>query len=315
MTPPEVWLRGPLPETAGLAAPLVPVAHALLQARADVGRLAAELEALGPEAAGAALAARPGGAASAGWHLRHLAGSLDRLLAYARGEGLTDAQQRALAEERAADAPPLAAGALAALVDSTVARALEQLRLTPDAALGDERRVGKAGLPTTVLGILAHAGEHTARHVGQCISTLKIVRGLAAGPTSAGSSGLPLTLLREPLAICRLEAGAPLPAWTEAARAFLSVGRTPTELSIVADAAVVPPGVPGERGWRALRVEGPLPLDLVGILASVAAPLAEAGISIFPIATYDTDYVLVKGADLERARAALAAAGHRVGEE
>jgi hypothetical protein len=123
---------------------------------------------------------------------------------------------------------------------------------------------------------------------------------------------LPLELLPDTLAVCRLEAGAPLPPWAGGSGAFLSVSRTAEELSITAPERIVPAGVKCERGYRALRVRGPLPLDLIGILASIADPLAEAGISIFAISTYDTDYVLVKSGDLPAAREALERAGHRV---
>jgi hypothetical protein len=123
---------------------------------------------------------------------------------------------------------------------------------------------------------------------------------------------LPLTLLSEPLAICRLAADAPIPAWIRDARQFLSLSRSPEELSIVADERAVPGGLEARRGYRALRVDGPLPLDLVGIVAALAAPLAAAHIPIFPVATYDTDYLLVFGEQLERAIAVLEGAGHRV---
>ena len=124
--------------------------------------------------------------------------------------------------------------------------------------------------------------------------------------------GLRLDLLPEPLALVPLPAGSPVPGWTAEARHFFSVTRTPTELSIVTDAAAVPGDVPAERPYRAFRVHGPLPLHWVGVLAAIAGPLAEAGVSIFPIATYDTDYVLVREADVPRARDALVAAGHEV---
>jgi hypothetical protein len=103
-----------------------------------------------------------------------------------------------------------------------------------------------------------------------------------------------------------------VPSWSAGARTFLTISRTPQELSIVADEVAVPLLVPAERGYRALRVEGPLPLDWVGVLAALAVPLADAGVSIFPIATYDTDYILVRGGALAQAVAALATAGHEV---
>jgi len=161
---PEVWLRGPLPAYAPL---LMPVAHALVQAREDVERVARD-------ATTAELWQRPGSAASAGYHLQHLAGSLDRLLTYARGESLTDAQRAALAQEGVAGAP---ASALVPAVLAQIDRALDQLRVTPPGSLGEARAVGRARLPSTVLGLLFHAGEHTSRHVGQLITTLMVVRG------------------------------------------------------------------------------------------------------------------------------------------
>jgi hypothetical protein len=123
---------------------------------------------------------------------------------------------------------------------------------------------------------------------------------------------LPLVVLPETVAVCRLPAGSPLPEWTGAASSFLTVSRTPEELSITADQRAIPAAVKCERDYRPIRVRGTLPTDLVGILVAIANPLAEAGISIFAISTYDTDYVLVKAHDLERAVAALEGAGHQV---
>ncbi|HEX6533556.1 MAG TPA: ACT domain-containing protein [Gemmatimonadaceae bacterium] len=119
-------------------------------------------------------------------------------------------------------------------------------------------------------------------------------------------------MLAEPVALCRLSPSEPVPAWTAEAREFLTVSRTPTELSIVADESVVPPAADAQRGYRVLRVEGPLPLELVGVFAAMAGPLAAMNVPIFPIATYDTDYLLVHDAMLERAIAALTSAGHVV---
>jgi hypothetical protein len=125
---------------------------------------------------------------------------------------------------------------------------------------------------------------------------------------------LPLHALPAPLALCRLSSSDAIPEWTARARTFLTISRTPTELSIIADQSAVPVDVDAQRGYRALRVEGPLPLDLIGIFAAIAAPLAAANVPIFPIATYDTDYVLVAESHLERAVRALEAAGHRVSD-
>lgn len=166
MTPPEPWLRGPVP---GVPAELQPVAHALLGARE-------ELEALIPSITAAELRASPGGAATLAFHLLHLAGSLDRLFTYARGEALTPRQRERLAEERAG-APTGDREALARVAIQALDAALEQLRKTPPESLGEVREVGRARLPSTVRGLLFHAAEHTARHVGQVATTLKVLRG------------------------------------------------------------------------------------------------------------------------------------------
>ena len=126
------------------------------------------------------------------------------------------------------------------------------------------------------------------------------------------SPALPLELLPDTLAICRLDADAAVPGWVAASHSFVTVSRTAEELSITALQRVVPPDVRCERDYRALRGRGPLPLDLIGILAAIANPLAEAGLGIFAISTFDTDYVLVKSRDLATAVAALEEAGHQV---
>jgi hypothetical protein len=163
---PEVWLRGPLP---GYVPVLMPVAHALLQAREDVERIAAG-------ATVEELWQRPGGAASAGYHLQHLAGSLDRLLTYARGEPLDEALRAVLLRE---GTPGASGEELVGTALARIDRALEQLRQTPAERLAEPRAVGRAGLPSTVLGLLFHAAEHTSRHAGQLITTMKVVRGTA----------------------------------------------------------------------------------------------------------------------------------------
>jgi uncharacterized protein len=123
---------------------------------------------------------------------------------------------------------------------------------------------------------------------------------------------LDLTLLEGRLAICRLGPEAPLPAWALGPGALISLTRTPEQLSLVCPESVVPGGIRCEGGWRALRVAGPLDFALTGILAALTQPLAEAGIPIFALSTFDTDYVLVKEDRLEAALAALRGAGHRV---
>jgi hypothetical protein len=120
---------------------------------------------------------------------------------------------------------------------------------------------------------------------------------------------LTLILLEDTFAVCRLSAGASLPPWATGA-AFFSVTRTPDELSIACPQSAVPEGIRCERDWRCLRVGGVLDFSLVGIMAALTAPLAAAGVSIFALSTFDTDYLLVKQNDLSAALGALRAAGH-----
>jgi hypothetical protein len=120
---------------------------------------------------------------------------------------------------------------------------------------------------------------------------------------------LTLTLLPGLYAVARLDPETPLPAWADAPGDFSSISRTRDELSIVAPELRVGADVPAERGFAAFRVEGPLPFDAVGILASIAVPIAEAGVSILAVGTFDTDYVLVKERHLPRVREALVARG------
>jgi hypothetical protein len=124
--------------------------------------------------------------------------------------------------------------------------------------------------------------------------------------------GLALTTIPETLTICRLPPDADVPSWAMAGSLW-SIARTPDELSIVVTKEYVPAGIRAEGAWRALRIAGPIPLSAVGILASVAEPLARAGINLFVISTFDTDYVLVVSDRLEDARLALSDAGHIVG--
>ena len=121
-----------------------------------------------------------------------------------------------------------------------------------------------------------------------------------------------LQVLDETLALARLAADAPVPAWV-AGRDFLAVVRTRSELSIVCrDDAVPSSHAEVERGFRALAVVGTLDFALTGIVAALSTPLAAAGISIFGISTYDTDHILVREENLAAAKAALVAAGHTV---
>jgi hypothetical protein len=109
-----------------------------------------------------------------------------------------------------------------------------------------------------------------------------------------------LFLLPESLAICRLSQDAPIPEWALAGR-FYAVCRSEEELSVVCPDGHPPPGVEADKGWRALKVQGPLPLNQTGVVASLSAPLAEAGIAVFVISTFDTDYLLVKEAQISTA--------------
>jgi hypothetical protein len=123
---------------------------------------------------------------------------------------------------------------------------------------------------------------------------------------------LALRVLSGRFAVCRLAPDAPVPE-QPAGAGLWSVTRTGDELSIVLPEENAPAECKAETGWRCLQVEGPLDFGLTGILASLATPLAEAGVSIFALSTYDTDYVLVKESDLEEAKRVLSAHGHRVG--
>ena len=161
----EAWLRGPVD---GIDAFLQPAAHALLQAREDIERATADLSPTN-------LWMRPNNAASVGFHLRHIAGSLDRLLTYARGEQLDDRQRAALKNEAEPGTPPDDAAALVEQARNSIDAALAQIRSTRREDLLQTRSVGRAGLPSTVLGLVFHAAEHATRHVGQAITTAKIV--------------------------------------------------------------------------------------------------------------------------------------------
>jgi uncharacterized damage-inducible protein DinB len=162
----EVWMLGPLP---GVAPLLQPVAHTLTECREEVRTKCVNLSP-------AELWTAHGGAASAGFHIRHAAGALDRLFTYARGESLSDEQFRRLEMERAPDLADGAAERLVAAFDAQVERALAQVRATDEATLLEARVVGRSQLPSNVLGLLFHAAEHTQRHVGQFVTTVRLVR-------------------------------------------------------------------------------------------------------------------------------------------
>ena len=122
---------------------------------------------------------------------------------------------------------------------------------------------------------------------------------------------LNLSLLPGTFMICRLGAESIIPDWANAG-SLTSITRTCDELSIVCAEANVPEGVKADRGWRCLKVEGPLDLSLTGVLASLANPLAEARVNIFAISTFDTDYLLVKEEKISLAAEVLIRSGHRL---
>ncbi len=162
----DAWLRGPI---AGIPALLQPAAHALTMAREDI------------EAATAGLShdqlwSRPSGITPIGFHLAHLAGSTGRLMTYATGQRLSDAQKAFLLKEQAVmDTKPSLEGLLADF-RSAFDAAMAQLSATPEASLTEVRLIGKARLPTTVIGAIFHAAEHASRHAGQIVTTAKLLK-------------------------------------------------------------------------------------------------------------------------------------------
>jgi hypothetical protein len=120
-----------------------------------------------------------------------------------------------------------------------------------------------------------------------------------------------LTVLPDTYAICRLDANAIVPSWATAG-SFFSITRTAEELSIVCLQCLVPDDIRCEREWRCLQLAGPIPFTTVGVLASLVQPLAEAGISVFAVSTFDTDYLLVKATDLALTIQAMGHKGYSV---
>ena len=162
----EAWLRGPV---VGVPPLLMPAAHALIQAREDVRAAAHDLSV-------EQLWARPGNAASVGFHLRHIPGSLERLLTYASGSQLVAEQLKRVREEGEPGEPPANAATLLNELDRAIDAALDRLRATDERLLLEPRGVGRKQLPSNVLGLLFHAAEHTQRHAGQVVATAKVVR-------------------------------------------------------------------------------------------------------------------------------------------
>ena len=135
-----------------------------------------------------------------------------------------------------------------------------------------------------------------------------------APPPQAPAKGwhLNLLLLKDKLAVCRLAPGEKVPTWAMSGGEFTSVTRTADELSVVCPEGAAPKGTKCESGWRIFKIEGPLDFALTGVLVAIGKPLADAGVSIFAVSTYDTDYVMIKEQNVEKAVCALTAAGHNV---
>ena len=165
-TLPEPWLRG----LSGGSPLTVPVLYAFQQAREDIAKYT---ESLTSEQ----IWAKPYGLASVGFHVRHIAGSTDRLMTYLQGKQLTPSELRALETEAT---PGATREELLAELNAAFERAEMIVRAIDPATLADQREVGRKRLPTTVIGLLTHIAEHTQRHVGQAISAAKLARGLAA---------------------------------------------------------------------------------------------------------------------------------------
>jgi hypothetical protein len=162
----EVWLRGPL---SGIPPLLQPVAHALLQSREEVNAMMIDF----PEIF---LWVKPNGMASPAFHLQHLAGVLDRLFTYAKGELLNDNQLAYLSNEGNEPQKECSVKELLENFNRQVDIAIEQLSQTDENTLTETRGVGRAQVPSTVIGLLAHAAEHIMRHTGQLLVTTKLLK-------------------------------------------------------------------------------------------------------------------------------------------
>ncbi|GAA4739689.1 DinB family protein [Flavisolibacter ginsenosidimutans] len=165
-TLPEVWLRGPVD---GIPSLLQPAAHALLQAVEEIKTLLKDF----PDAL---LWERPAGVASPGFHLLHISGVLDRLGAYAKGEQLSSDQLAYLKKE--SEPQEHSVGELIAKLEESVQRTLQQLKSTDESSLTNVRTVGRKALPSTVQGLLFHAAEHTMRHLGQLLVTVRVLKAI-----------------------------------------------------------------------------------------------------------------------------------------
>ena len=163
---PEVWLRGPIENIPSL---LQPVAHALLQAKEEVNELLEEFP-------NELLWEKPAGAASTGFHLQHLSGVLDRMFTYAQGKQLDEEQFAALKGEGDSRKTKATAAELVEAFNAQVDKTLKSLGKIDERTLSEYRSVGRAKLPSTMMGCLFHSAEHTMRHLGQLIVTVRVVK-------------------------------------------------------------------------------------------------------------------------------------------
>jgi hypothetical protein len=163
---PEVWLRGPIPDFPVL---LQPIAFALMQAREDVNQFMLNF----PDAL---LWERPGGAASPAFHLQHLTGVLDRMFTYAENLPLNEAQLNWLNQEGKIQEKHISVPDLVAIFNQQIETSLQKLKTINLETLTEPRGVGRKQLPSTVFGLLIHAAEHTQRHVGQLLVTVKVLK-------------------------------------------------------------------------------------------------------------------------------------------
>ncbi|SKB58146.1 DinB superfamily protein [Parapedobacter luteus] len=160
----EVWMRGPVPNVPPL---LQPVAHALLQAKEEIARCMQNFD-------DGHLWYKPGGAASPGFHLQHMTGVVDRMFTYALGMPLSEAQFAYLQSE-GDEIADIGAAELVEAFGKQVDKAIDQLIRMDEAGLTDTRYLGRKRIPTTLIGLLFHAAEHTQRHVGQLLVTVKLL--------------------------------------------------------------------------------------------------------------------------------------------
>jgi hypothetical protein len=166
--PNPAWLRGPV---EGIDPTLLPAAHAFMQTMEDIAAAAGDLTAR-------EVWLSPGGAASVGYHLKHLCGATDRLLTYARGRELNEWQKKTAGREKQPGDPPEDGAKLVGFVATAIEDALHELRNTPAEALLQPRAIGREKSPGTVLGCIVHAAEHAQRHAGQAVTTIRVIKGL-----------------------------------------------------------------------------------------------------------------------------------------